>query len=352
MKAPRIKRLRRRGDVAALVEALEYTDLISMGHGQTADSGSAVRMAALTALGEVAGAEDVPQIAVALRDADPLVRQTAVRVVSELGPGEVAASLAAATVGPGHQNFTSVRAEAQAVLDRIEGEGVKGNVQRIATAIVDGKGDVALDETTQNALMAAVAGASDQEVEALVFGLIDDLPNLNGGLEATQVTLSWIGRRSVPALISALGRDGGYRQPAAEVLGAIRDSAALDPLSGILDDHRADVRRAAVWALGEMRDPRTAEPLMRATMDDEYVVRHQAGEALDAMGSVALMAGVANMIRSLESHSDGIEIARLVEEGLERTPPSVRARGAGVKSGWAPRFVDRLLLGTRPPKAQ
>ncbi len=282
------------------------------------------------------------QIAVGLRDHDPLVRQTTVRVVvNELGPLGAADALAAAAVGPAHLDFTAARADALTVLHAIEGH-TESNAKRLIRAITAGGSEAALDEFTQKALLAAVDNASGDELDAIVSELIDQLSGLNGSHESAQD--SWMGRRSVPALIGVLGREGGYRQPAVEVLGTIHDSEALEPLTDALEDHRADVRRAAVWALGELRDPRTAEPLMKATMDDEYVVRRQAGEALDAMGSVALMAGVANMIRSLESRSDGPEIARLVE-GLERTPPSVRARGAGVTSGWAPRFVDRLLGG-------
>jgi len=348
---PRIRRMRRRGDVDGLIAALGHTNLIRVGRGQTSDSGVSVRLRALTALSEIAGDEDVAQIAIGLRDRDPLVRQTTVRVVSELGPLGAADALAAAVVGPAHPDFRAARADALAVLDAIEGD-TESKAKRLVRAIMAGGSEAALDDFTEEALIAAVENASQGEVDALIAKLVDQLSDLNGSLEAAQVILSWMGRRSVHALIRALGHEGECCQPAAEVLGAIRDSEALEPLTEILEDRRADVRRAAVWALGELRDPRTAEQLMKATMDDEYVVRKQAGEALDAMGSVALMAGVANMIRSLERRSDGPEIARLVEEGLERTPPSVRVRGAGVKSGWTPRFIDRLLLGTRPPEAQ
>lgn len=342
MRAPRIRKLRRRGDVEGLVKALAFVDMISLGNGQRADSGVSVRLAALEALGEVASADDVPEVCVALEDVDPVVRQLAVRVVRKLDPMVGAEALATALVSPADPQFREVRFEALEALEEVAEREPKGAAGRVALAAVNAGREAALDQVTQDALTGFVAQTSRVEISSLVDELIARLPVMNGSLENAQVVLSWLEPHSVEPLIAALDREGEFREPAAAVLGSIHDSQALEPLSAILEDRRADVRRVAVWALGELRDPRTAEPLMRATMDDEYLVRCQAGEALDAMGSVALMAGVANMIRSIEHRSDGADIARLVEEGIERTPPSMRPR-AGAKSSWAPRFVDRLL---------
>ena len=344
MRRPRVRRLRRRGDVTGLIEALGYVDFMNLGNGKRADAGVSVRLAALEALLEVASAADVPQVCVALKDKDPVVKQLAVRVVRKLDPARAADALATTLVGPADPQFSEARFEALEALEELQKREGKGAAKRVALASVDGGPQVALDQVTQDALTGFVAQASPTEISGVVDELIARLPNMNGSLENAQVVLSWLGPHSVGPLIAALDREGGFREPATAVLGSIRDSQALEPLTGILEDKRADVRRVAVWALGELRDPRTAEVLMRATMDDEYMVRRQAGEALDAMGSIALMAGVANMIRSLEHRPDGPDIARLVEEGIERTPPSMRPR-TGAKSAWAPRFVDRLLRG-------
>jgi HEAT repeat protein len=346
MKTPRIRKLRRRGDVSGLIEALGYTSLVSLGNGKRADSGVSVRLRALEALADLAGPGDVPAIGVALRDREPVVRQMAVRVTRKLDSASGADTLAATVVGPGQPEFTEARLEALDALEDLAKCGEAGTAKRIARAIVEGGPEVALDQVTQDALTGFVADASADEVSKLVEDLIDRLPAMNGSLEHAQVVLSWLGPHSVRPLIAALSREGGFREPAAAVLGAIRNSEALEPLTEILEDQRADVRRVAAWALGELRDPRTAEALMRATMDDEYEVRRQAGDALDEMGSIALMAGVANMIRSLEGRSDGPTVARLVEEGLERTPPSGRPR-SDAQPGWAPRFVERFQLRRR-----
>ena len=240
---PRIRRMRRRGDVDGLVAALGYTDLIGMGRGETSDSGVSVRLKALSALSEIADDEDVAGIAIGLRDRDPLVRQTTARVVNELGPLGAADALAAAAVGPAHPDFKGARADALAVLGAIEGSA-ESDAKRLVRAIVAGGSQAALDEFTQEALIAAVEDAPHGEVDALVAELIDQLSSLNGSLEAAQAILSWIGRRSVHALIRALGRENGCRQPAVEVLGAIRDSEALEPLAKILEDRHPDVRRS------------------------------------------------------------------------------------------------------------
>jgi HEAT repeat protein len=330
-----------------LVEALGYTKLVDLGDGQLGDTGVSVRLRALEALAEVASEPDGPRISVALRDRVPTVRQSAVRVIRKLGPAPCADALAAAIVAPGKAPFTEARLEALEVLEELDKNGGEGTARRLALAAVDGGSGVALDQVTQDALAGFIAGSSPAEVSDLVEELIDRLPAMNGSLENAQVVLSWLGPESVKPLIGALEREGGFREPAAAVLGSIRDSQALEPLTAILEDRRAHVRQVAVWALGELRDPRTAEPLMRATMDDEYSVRRQAGEALDSMGSVALMAGMANMIRSLEQHADAPTVARLVEEGLEHTPSTTRARTGG-RPGWAPRFVERLLARPNP----
>lgn len=330
-----------------LLDALTYEDVVGLGGGQKADLGAAVRIEALKALVDLASSADVPRIAVTLRDPDPKVRQCGVRVIRRIDPGAAVDALAATLVRSAGDEFLEARLEALEALEALTQQGVKGIDRKVALATVEHP-DAAMDQVTQDSFQGFVEHASDEEVEALVEELIQRLAGMNGGSENAQVLLSWLAPRSVNQLIQALGREGGYREPAAAVLGAIRDTRALEALHSIIDDRRADVRRVTVWALGELRDPRAAEPLMKATMDDEYVVRRQAGEALDSMGSIALMAGVANMIRSLESRADGSVVARLVEEGLERTPPSGRTH---VKDGgaWSPGFMKRLVARGNHP---
>ena len=347
MGAPRIRKLRRRGDVTGLVEALGYVDTVSLGGGRHGDMGVPLRLRALEALAEVVSPRDATAVAVALRDSDPAVRQTAALVVRGVDPRAAVDELATAVVGPGSAEFAEARLEALDVLEALAREGERGTARLLALAAVNGGEEVAMDQVTHDAFTGFVDQASATEITALVAELIDRLPAMNGSLDRAQVVLAWLAPHSVEPLIEALDREGGFREPAAAVLGAIRDSRALEPLIGVLRDRRADVRRVSAWALGELRDPRTAEALMAATMDDEYAVRHQASEALDAMGSIALMAGVANMIRSLEDRSDRSTVARLVEEGLERTPPSGRTR-AELPQRWAPRFVERFQLRRRP----
>lgn len=346
MKAPRIRRMRRREDIDGLVEALAYVNFVDLEGVEPVDLGIRVRIEALRALADHAGPGDAARIAVALRDQDPRVRQIAVRVIRGIDPRAVVDLLAATVVGPGDPDFVEARLEALDVLEELAGGGAAGMAARLASAVVNDAA-ASLDQVTQDAFRGFLEQSSRQEVAGLIADLIDRLPTMNGGLEHAQVVLSWLGPASVDPLIQALDREGGYREPAAAVLGAIRDTRALEPLTSIIDDRRADVRRVTVWALGELRDPRAAEPLMKATMDNEYVVRKQAGEALDAMGSIALMAGVANMIRSLDTRGDRSMVARLVEEGLERTPPSDRGRGRAGGT-WAPRFMERLLAGSNP----
>jgi HEAT repeat protein len=122
--------------------------------------------------------------------------------------------------------------------------------------------------------------------------------------------------------------DSSIRYGAANVLGEIGDSRAVEPLIRTLSDANSSVRSRAAWALGKIGDPRAAGPLIQALNDSDSWVKLLAASALSEIGDTT---AVDPLIRDLNS-----------------TNSSVRKDAA-----WAlgaigdPRAVDPLILALK-----
>jgi len=77
----------------------------------------------------------------------------------------------------------------------------------------------------------------------------------------------------------------GVRRGAAELVGAIGGSEAIDTLTGLLRDPDAGVRAAAAAALGKLGHWPAAGTLAGLLRDPAWAVRREAGLALRALGS-------------------------------------------------------------------
>jgi HEAT repeat protein len=75
----------------------------------------------------------------------------------------------------------------------------------------------------------------------------------------------------------------GTRWKAAEMLGRIGDTDAVEELIGTLWDDDARVRLKAAWALGEMGDARAIPPLQRLYRMEDEGAQEIIREALDAI---------------------------------------------------------------------
>jgi len=71
-------------------------------------------------------------------------------------------------------------------------------------------------------------------------------------------------KKDVEGLIRALGYERSWhvRVNAAEALGELKDSRAVEPLLQALRDEDSGVRWSASAALGELKDTRAVDPLM------------------------------------------------------------------------------------------
>src|SRR3990172_7343457 len=81
-------------------------------------------------------------------------------------------------------------------------------------------------------------------------------------------------------------KDHSIRLQAAEALGDLTDSRAVQPLATSLrEDANTFVRRAAATALGRLNDLRVVEPLIAALRDDsDHSVRGGCAAALGKIG--------------------------------------------------------------------
>jgi HEAT repeat protein len=84
--------------------------------------------------------------------------------------------------------------------------------------------------------------------------------------EKVSWALRWIGAPAVPALLDALrhAADENIRSGAADVLGNtdIDSEEVREALHAALDDEDVDVRRMAMWSLGNLGDPRVLDQLL------------------------------------------------------------------------------------------
>ena len=123
---------------------------------------------------------------------------------------------------------------------------------------------------------------------------------------------------------------------AADALGKIGDSRAVEPLIGVLDIDR-DVSEAAAWALGEIGDARAVEPLIKtlheymafADYDGDAEVRYAVERALGKISGP----GVDALIRMLDDEDGSIREGAAFElgktGGARAVDPLIMALGDG-----------------------
>lgn len=121
-------------------------------------------------------------------------------------------------------------------------------------------------------------------VKPLITALKKGDPEENWGLRMSiSEALGRIGAPAVEPLIAALkSRDWSVRVFAAEALGAIGDTRAVEPLIAALKDE--EVCPSAITALGRIGDPRAIEPLKPFRDDEDWSTLNAAAEALQKLG--------------------------------------------------------------------
>jgi HEAT repeat protein len=342
---PNVKALARRGDADGLVAAAGYQDLIPGPNGSTLDRGAQTRQEAILALGALGREAGVDAVRAALSDPSERVRLTAVQV---LYAREEAASLAAALAWlprePGHSRGLAIRALAElrrpesarilvAALAGAPGEDPVGNDDaRLVTLLLEA--DEGLDVTGEviEVLLTALADERDAVCDRAVELLVVTAPV------------------SIEGVISEL-EAGAAPDRAAAVLGRIRDTRALEPLMDALLHKDARVRAESATALGELRDPAAVEALIHATRDSDHRVRARAGSALDQIGMVALMVGVATLVRPMLAEAVGDVVSRpaIPEQAIDAPTETTPDQSTPDTNGATP---DRATETTEGPASR
>jgi hypothetical protein len=314
---PNIKSLVRREDVDGLLEAASYQDLAPTSDGTVRDLGIPVRADAILALGTLAPEQGREAIAGGLRDPADRVRCAAVRVLHALHEGDVLAeALQWLPTNGGH----SRRLASQAVLNL----GTSISPSTVVEALIHHQDDELLGEQDVQLILALpdgdAADAADEVLKLLVIALGDQRGIV---VDRAAELLVRLAPESIEPLIGEL-RTGSNPADAAYVLGRIGDPDTLDVLVKALRHHDATVRAETAAALPELQDPRAVKPLLRATHDKDHNVRNQARIALDRMGTIAVIEGVAELLRPVVREAVRSAIPHRQVEADDDTPPPAR----------------------------
>lgn len=310
---PNVKALARRGDEDALVAAAGFQDLIPGPDGGTFDRGAQIRQEAILALGALGPEAGADAVRAAVADPSERVRLTAIQM---LYAREDAAALAAALAWlpkeAGHSRGLAMRALAQ--LRRPDSAPV------LVAALLQATGDDPLGDDEVRLLTLLLEAdegldAAGEAIEALLTALADERDAVCDRAEELLALTAPVSTEGVIAELKA----GAAPDRAAAVLGRIRDTRALEPLMEALRHRDARVRAESATALGELRDPAAVEALIHATRDSDHHVRARAGSALDQLGMVALLVGVATLVRPMlaEAVGDGASRPAIPEQASE-----------------------------------
>jgi HEAT repeat protein len=311
---PNIKSLVRREDVEGLLEAASYRDLTRNSAGAVIDLGIPVRTDAILALGTLAPDRGQKAISAGLHDPADRVRCAAVRVLHALQEGSVLAD-ALRWLSP--DQGRSRKLAVQAILD------LRNSVSpsAVVDAILHREDDDLLGEQdaqlTLTLLETARADATDAVLDLLVRALGDERGIV---VDRAAEMLVRLAPESIETLVCEL-RMGSNSAEAAYVLGRIGDPETLDVLAKALRHRDARVRAESAAALAELQDPRAVKPLLRATHDTEHNVRSQASMALDRMGTIAVIEGVAELLRPVVREAVRSAIPHPKVEADRREPP-------------------------------
>jgi HEAT repeat protein len=181
----------------------------------------------------------------------------------------------------------------------------------------------------------------------------DAIPPLIEALSITEqsayyhlsMALRWIGAPAVPALLDALrhAEDENIRSGAADVLDRVDSEEVREALHAALDDEDADVRRTAMWSLGELGDPRVlnlllveqpsqklgslepartianigsvALPSLIAALDDQERPAYQRVNAARALGLIKDERAVEPLVAVLRDDDEGVRVAAIFALG-------------------------------------
>jgi pimeloyl-ACP methyl ester carboxylesterase/HEAT repeat protein len=279
---PNIGRLTRRRRVDGLIAALGYYDWVTDQRGDPVDVGIETRRDAILALGlfnDVRAIDAVIQMAF-VDEAEEVLEATASSLVSLLQRAE------------GDPEY-----RAEVSHDGGDPDGDAGAVQLARTLLLTA--DEERLEANRDLLTRVLGGGSSSALsEVIVDEMLGALDNPRPQIvERAERMLVAHGGDNLEPIMAAV-EDPARAAPAALVLGQLHDNRALPVLADGLSSTDPLVRRACAWAVGELADSRGVAELFSATTDPNYDVRREAFAALDKLGSIGVIGGMATALFS------------------------------------------------------
>jgi HEAT repeat protein/beta-lactamase regulating signal transducer with metallopeptidase domain len=296
--------------VAQATSRDSQTPEVTQGRGDTAvpallsvitDSSSAVRLAAVEALGNLSDPRAVDALVQALRtDTDAKVREAAAESLGEIDSPRAVPGLIAAL---GSERVAAVKAKIAWALGELDDARA---VDALSAAVRDGEAEVRRQAVWALGEIEAAAG-----VPALLSVLRDP------DVETRKQAVWALGEIESPEAITGVSAatkdaDAEVRQQAVESLGNIADKRALPALEAATRDAEVEVRRHAVEAIGQLDELRSApQALIAATRDADAEVRKSAAEALGQIEDEAAVPALIPLTRDANT-----EVKRSAVEAL------------------------------------
>lgn len=273
----------------------------------------AMLAAAMPAFAQPAKFEDVVRN---LRNPDPKIRVSAVRLLREAGYAEAIGPMAPLVNDPVNEiQLEAIASELAFFL--VEPVPAKKRVAFVLEVRTEGRGPAAFDA---GPLATWPKAAPAELVDALLTAIDDDSKKVR--LEAVYTLGVIAGATGAPLpeaaasrLIKALDHyDPAVRAGAARVIGRLRVTSAFDGLLKAVNDSSAAVRYGSIRALGEIGDARAVQALT------EQLNYYESGEgawaALTALSRIAHASSVP-LFTSYVSNKDP-QLRRAAVEGLAR----------------------------------
>jgi HEAT repeat protein len=236
---------------------------------------SAVRMFALKSLEMIGDRRSIRSLAAALKDEHYEVRETAYQSLRKLGYRAIPDLVLALK----DDNFYARMYAALAITDQIIAEPDRNYGDQVVDALTHALLDKSI-YVRRSAYDALKVIEYNKIIKSLISSLSD--PDYTIRLEGIIALGKIADKRSSKALVKALSdNDVNIRKYAVSALGRIKDKKTLGPILGLLGDLDGGVRKEAVKALGSIEDERAVPGLLKALKDTEPSVREEAFAALN-----------------------------------------------------------------------
>jgi eukaryotic-like serine/threonine-protein kinase len=230
------------------------------------------RSAIFRIIGEVMGADDLPDLLARIEGKDPVARLNIIQLVSRFDDPLVRTALQSQL----RDSNRLIRSAALTALSSMKGPV---DVAVVARLLRDTDMDV------QNRAVEVLIRAGDSSVvRHLVEVLKDD--NEYARRAAVEVLNELGDARSVKFLLDAIkDADWWVRSRAADALARIGGPRVLQAVLQLVRDKDEDVRRAAIEILNQTKDEMAVDSLIEATHDTDWWVSERAVDALADIGN-------------------------------------------------------------------